>query len=120
MALILKKDVKVVGKITSCLSRGKVFVVFIDDATTPIIVAKRNVMEDGYVHRTQLEGVTITATPTQEARRTDGTVGQPGWLASVELPMAAMSANPLLQNRQRVADNYAMAALYAVQAAEEV
>lgn len=103
---------KVSLKITSVLSRGKAFVVFLEGEETPVIIAKRNAIEDGYVHRSQLVGITADITPTQ---KTNGT--SDGWLASVELPMAAMSTNPLLTERQRIADKYAMAGLYA---AEEV
>lgn len=111
----LKVGEKVSLKINTVLSRGKAFVCFLEGETEPVIIAKRNAIEDGYVHRSQLVGITADITPVQ---KTNGT--QAGWLASVELPMAAPSTNMLLASRQKIADNYAMAGLYAVQAAEEV
>lgn len=115
MATKLVANTKVKLKIVNALSRGKAFVLFLEGEDTPVILARRNAAEDGYIHRTQLIGVTGDFTPTQA---TNG--GQPGWLASIELPLAQMSTNPLLQNRQAVADRYAMANLYAIPTSEEV
>lgn len=99
----LKKDAKIVN----VLSRSKSFIVFFEGETAPVILAKVIAAEDGYVHRTQLMGLTVNVTPTQASNGT-----QPGFLGTIELPMANVSGNQLLAHRQNRANDYALAQLY--------
>lgn len=106
--------------VTSVLSRGRVFVMFFEGETIPVLLPKVIAAEDGYVHRTMFAGLKLDVTPTAESTGTnpDGTK-RPGFLATVELPMASYNTNTLLAARQNTANNYAMAKLYAVAAVDE-
>lgn len=115
MAKTLKIGTEFTGKVSSVLSRGKAFIVFFTGEDEPAVLAKRIAAEDGFIHRSQLVNQTVKFTPTAV---TNG--NQPGFIGSFDLPLANMSSNPMLARRQDKADTYAMAQLYAVQAAEEV
>lgn len=100
--------------IKGALSRGKVFVLFFNEVETPILLAKSIAAEDGYVHRSQFNGVRVTVTPTQKSNG-----GLDGMLGECDLPMANVSNNSLLADRQAVANKLAMAKVYATNVAEE-
>lgn len=102
------------AKVSNVLSRGKVFVMFFEGMDEPVLLPKVIAAEDGYVHRTQLAGLTVDVTPTQASNGT-----MPGFLGTVDLPMAGYSNNALLATRQNTANNYAMAKLYAAATVEE-
>lgn len=101
--------------IKGALSRGKVFIVFFNESETPAILAKSIAAEDGYVHRSQLSGIKVTFTPSAKSNGTGGD----GWLGELDLPMANVSNNSLLADRQSVANKLAMAKVYATNVAEE-
>lgn len=100
--------------IKGALSRGKVFVLFFNEVETPVLLAKSIAAEDGYVHRSQFVGVKATVTATQPSNG-----GMDGMLGEVDLPMANVSNNSLLADRQQVANKLAMAKVYATNVAEE-
>lgn len=101
--------------IKGALSRGKAFIVFFNEAETPAILAKSIAAEDGYVHRSQLVGTKTTFTPSSKSNGPGGD----GWLGELDLPMANVSSNSLLADRQNVANKLAMAKVYATNVVEE-
>lgn len=103
------------ARIERAESRKNIFLLWLEGSNVPLIVNKQIVAEDGFMHKSQFAGLTVTATPTQ------ATNGQlPGFLANVDLPLANLSTNSLLAYKQQAAARYQSASLYAVSAAEEV
>lgn len=110
IVLEAKKEVELTIKKVE--TRTKVFILHFNETDTPIQLAKVIASEDGFVHKSQFTiGMKVTAIPTQL------TVGNAeygiSWFANVDLPLAAMSSNSMLADRQNVANKLAMAKLYA-------
>jgi hypothetical protein len=104
-----------VAKIVKALDRGKIFVLHFEGMTKPVILSQRLAHKDGYVHRTQFNGVTATVTVTEDSNN----AANPAFIGDVDLPLANVSTNGLLAQRQNTANNYLTAVLYKEQAMQD-
>ena len=104
----MKLNTSITAIVVSAIATKNSFGLFVKDEKEPIFVSRKIAAEDGYVHKSQFIGQSVTFNPTQE---TNGAQGK-GWLGQLDLPLANISNNALLQHRQTTASNYAMASLY--------
>lgn len=105
----------VTARIERAESRKNIFLIWLEGYDVPVIVSKSIMADDFYVHKSQLNGVLATVTPTQPSNGT-----QPSFLANVDIAPANANNNQLVLYKQQAAIRYQQAAQYNQTVAEEV